>query len=207
MTTIRNMATTATAPRRRNAGAWVWSEIRWIRYSAITTMPLAKMAATLVVKRRSAPSASWGAPDSSVSPTTAKGGTRDRYRHPWERVGDVRSGEGNRADRARGQGRHEVDEPWGDPRCHLAVGGGDDGVSAKSPMIHANPTTTAAPTTTSRMLRRRFFASVSATASTIPRIGVISGATIMAPITVAVESLTTPAAAMTADGARAARIG
>jgi hypothetical protein len=40
--------------------------------------------------------------------------------------------------------------------------------------------------------------SASTTASTIPRIGVISGATIMAPITVAVESLTTPADAITA---------
>jgi hypothetical protein len=40
--------------------------------------------------------------------------------------------------------------------------------------------------------------SASTTDSTIPRIGVISGATIMAPITVAVESLTTPADAITA---------
>jgi hypothetical protein len=41
--------------------------------------------------------------------------------------------------------------------------------------------------------------SVSTTPSTTPRIGVISGAMIMAPITVAVESLTTSAVAITAD--------
>ena len=47
--------------------------------------------------------------------------------------------------------------------------------------------------------RRRFGPSVSTTPSTTPRIGVINGAMIMAPITVAVESLTTPAVAITAD--------
>ena len=40
---------------------------------------------------------------------------------------------------------------------------------------------------------------MSTTAKTMPRIGVISGATIMAPMTVAVASLTTPAEAMTAE--------
>jgi hypothetical protein len=40
------------------------------------------------------------------------------------------------------------------------------------------------------------------TPSTTPRIGVISGAMIMAPITVAVESLTTPAVAITADSSK-----
>ena len=40
------------------------------------------------------------------------------------------------------------------------------------------------------------------TPSTIPRIGVISGAMIMAPITVAVESLTTAAVAITPDSSR-----
>jgi len=52
---------------------------------------------------------------------------------------------------------------------------------------------------TSSRQRRRLAPSVSTTARTMPRIGVIRGATIMAPITVAVESLTTPADAITAD--------
>ena len=54
----------------------------------------------------------------------------------------------------------------------------------------------AAPPRTNRIDRTRFARSPSTTPSIVPRIGVISGATIMAPMTVAVESPTTPAAAM-----------
>ena len=53
------------------------------------------------------------------------------------------------------------------------------------------------PALTSICLRR-----ASTTASAVPRIGVISGATIIAPITVAVESATTPAEAITAASTR-----
>ena len=53
-----------------------------------------------------------------------------------------------------------------------------------------------APAMTRPMHRSRFLRSPRTTASIVPRIGVISGATIIAPMTVAVESPTTPAAAM-----------
>ena len=56
----------------------------------------------------------------------------------------------------------------------------------------------AAPASTSSNDRTRLVWSPSTVASIVPRIGVMSGATIMAPITVAVESATTPAEAMTA---------
>ncbi len=62
----------------------------------------------------------------------------------------------------------------------------------------------AAPASTSRIERIRLARSPSTTPSIVPRIGIISGATIIAPITVAVESATTPAEAMTE--ARASRI-
>ena len=48
--------------------------------------------------------------------------------------------------------------------------------------------TTTAPVTTNRIDRPKLARSASVIASTIPRIGVMSGATIIAPITVAVES-------------------
>src|SRR6516225_327057 len=51
--------------------------MRWTRWKAMTTMPLARMAATLVANSRNAPSDWWVAPDSRVSPTTAKGGTNE----------------------------------------------------------------------------------------------------------------------------------
>ena len=57
-------------------------------------------------------------------------------------------------------------------------------------------TTAAEPSTTSSTERPRFGPSRVTTESTVPRIGVISGATIIAPITVAVESASTPAVAM-----------
>src|ERR1039458_1506746 len=43
----------------------------------MTTMPLARMAATFVVNSMNAARDSRGAPDSRVSPTTARGGTRE----------------------------------------------------------------------------------------------------------------------------------
>ena len=52
------------------------------------------------------------------------------------------------------------------------------------------------PPATRRSERIRFDRSASATESMVPRIGVIRGATIMAPMTVAVESAAMPAAAM-----------
>jgi hypothetical protein len=72
------------------------------------------------------------------------------------------------------------------------------GNGTNRPSSQPSTTTAAAPATSSSRHRRRFPASASTTAGTIPRIGVISGATIIAPITVAVESLTTPADAITA---------
>jgi hypothetical protein len=69
------------------------------------------------------------------------------------------------------------------------------------PNRKASPTTSSAPPTTSATERARFCVSPMVTESTVPRIGVMSGATIIAPITVAVESPTIPAAAMTAESA------
>ena len=53
-----------------------------------------------------------------------------------------------------------------------------------------------APATTSPRHRSRLARLPMTTASMVPWIGIISGATIMAPMTVAVESATTPAEAM-----------
>lgn len=47
------------------------------------------IAATLVAKSSSAPKASEGAPDSSVSPTTASGGAGSGDRHPRQGVSDA----------------------------------------------------------------------------------------------------------------------
>jgi hypothetical protein len=63
-------------------------------------------------------------------------------------------------------------------------------------IIAAMATATSAPPATWRSDRIRFVRSASTTESIVPRIGVIKGATIMAPITVAVESAATPAAAI-----------
>ena len=75
---------------------------------------------------------------------------------------------------------------------------------ASAPIAHPIATTSAAPATTSSRETTRLRRSPITTLSTVPRIGVISGATIIAPMTVAVESATTPAEAMTA--ARVSRI-
>ena len=74
--------------------------------------------------------------------------------------------------------------------------------ATKVPTAHPIATTSAAPLTTSRSESARLRRSPMTTLSTVPRIGVIRGATIMAPMTVAVESATTPADAMTAARAR-----
>ena len=57
--------------------------------------------------------------------------------------------------------------------------------------------TAAAPASTRPTFLSTWRRSASTMASADPRIGVINGATIIAPITVAVESETTPALAMT----------
>ncbi len=62
-------------------------------------------------------------------------------------------------------------------------------------------TTTAAPVRAKRTERLVAFGSRLAMPSAMPMIGVDSGAMIIAPITVAVESASTPAVAMTAESA------
>jgi len=52
-----------TATGRRNAGPAAWPGTRPARYSAITTMPLARMATTLVANSNSAPRHWLGDPD------------------------------------------------------------------------------------------------------------------------------------------------
>ena len=55
------MMTTATG--RWKSASVAWPEARLVRYRAITTMPLARMAATFVANSNSAPRHSPGAPD------------------------------------------------------------------------------------------------------------------------------------------------
>jgi hypothetical protein len=64
------------------------------------------------------------------------------------------------------------------------------------PTSHPMAIAVSPPPATRRSERIRFDRSASATESMVPRIGVIRGATIMAPMTVAVESAAMPAAAM-----------
>ena len=81
--------------------------------------------------------------------------------------------------------------------CELVVE--SIGTAARWPNSQARKITAAAPARTMPTERSRLGLSARTMARTMPRIGVISGATIMAPMTVAVESLITPAVAITAD--------
>ena len=74
--------------------------------------------------------------------------------------------------------------------------------TCSTPMRYPIATTTSAPPNTSPTLCSRCLRSASTSASAVPRIGVINGATIIAPITVAVESATIPAEAMMAASTR-----
>ena len=73
------------------------------------------------------------------------------------------------------------------------------GSSTSRPSAKPIATTVAIPATTSRTPTTTWRRSARTSPTAVPRIGVISGATIIAPITVAVESATTPAPAITAD--------
>ena len=72
------------------------------------------------------------------------------------------------------------------------------GTGVNWPSSQPSATTAHAPVATSRNETARFRGFTVTVDRTMPRIGVISGATIIAPITVAVESMTTPAVAITA---------
>jgi hypothetical protein len=72
------------------------------------------------------------------------------------------------------------------------------GTGVNWPSSHPRATTAQAPETTSKNETLRFRVSAVTDERTMPRIGVINGATIIAPITVAVESVITPAVAITA---------
>jgi len=76
----------AMAPRYPKAGAVAWPETWWTRYKAMTTMPLARMAATFVVNSKSAARDWRGAPDSRVRPTTASGATKEMAKAPLART-------------------------------------------------------------------------------------------------------------------------
>ena len=71
--------------------------------------------------------------------------------------------------------------------------------TARAPSNHANATTPTAPATTSRNERQARLGSPITIAAVVARIGVIKGAMIIAPMTVAVESSITPFAAITVD--------
>jgi hypothetical protein len=79
------------------------------------------------------------------------------------------------------------------------------GTGVNWPSSHLRATTAQAPETTSKNETPRFRVSAVTDERTVPRTGVINGATISAPITVAVESVMTRAVAITA--ASNARIG
>ena len=127
---------------------------------------------------------------------------RDRDRDARESVGDIGSNQCERSDRARGQGGDEVDEVRADPSGRLWVGGGDDGLGYQQSEDeadrdhhgHAEDDQCDATQNPAGLAQHH--------GQRVPRIGVISGATIIGPMTVAVESATTPAPAMTAASTR-----
>ncbi|MNW52092.1 hypothetical protein D3C74_295990 [compost metagenome] len=77
-------------------------------------------------------------------------------------------------------------------------------IGTNSPTTYPVATTPAAPATTRSADEVRFLWSLRTIASAVPTMGVMRGATIMAPITVAVLSAATPADAMIA--ARISRV-
>ncbi len=131
----------------------------------------------------------------------------DGDRDAGQGVGDVGAHQRERADRARGQRGEQIDEAGADPGGHLAVGGEAVGGAATQPSSMPIATTARAPPSTSSTQRTTWRRAASTRARAVPRIGVISGATIIAPITVAVESPTTPALAMTAASTSSPRSG
>lgn len=175
------------------AGVAIW----YTRNSHITTMPVPRIDATLVPNRNSAPAASSHAPDSAVSPTTESGGTSEM----------AMATPGNVSEMSRRTSATEPTAPVASAATRSisfgltlpatwALVAATTGFEIPMPSRYPMRTAAAAPVTTRPMERNRLARSPSTTASIVPRMGVISGATIMAPMTVAVESPTTPAAAM-----------
>ena len=124
---------------------------------------------------------------------------RDGDRYTRQGVGDVGAGQRDRSDRARRERREKIDESRSNASRDLRVRRRNHFVRhqpADEPADRERPRPR--PSRRNRIDRPRLDRSANATASTIPRIGVMSGATIIAPITVAVESAVTPAAAITA---------
>ena len=169
------------------------------RKKSRTNVPVAMIAATLVENSRSAPSASPGASDSRVSPTTARGGTSEIAMATPGRVSDT--SERTRANApttpVASAAVRSMSLGLTRPATWVLVAA-TTSLTCTTPMRYPMATTTRAPPTTRPALCSRWVRSASTRARAVPRIGVIRGATIMAPITVAVESATTPAEAMMA---------
>ncbi len=162
-------------------------------------MPVATIAATFEANSSRAPSAWSGSPASSVSPTTVRGGTSEMAIATPGSVSETSA-----RTRAKAPTRPVASAPTRSMRSGLTREATSEFVAAttgsgtSSPSRKPTATTSAAPASTvvtPRTIRAR---SARTTARAVPRMGVISGATIMAPITVASESATIPEPAMIA---------
>ena len=162
-------------------------------------MPVATIAATFEPNSSSAPRAWRGSPASSVSPTTDSGGTSEMAMATPGRVSEMSVRTRAKAPTspvASAATRSMRSGVTREATCEFVAA--TTGSGTRSPRRWPRATTSAAPSRTVVTPRRMRARSARTTASAVPRIGVMSGATIIAPITVASESATTPAPAMIA---------
>ena len=164
----------------------------------MSTMPLARMAATFVVNSSNAPRAWRGrqTPGSGrLRPAAAPARSRWPPRASLSEISDRASATEPTAPVARAATKSTSRGVTRAATWLLVAATTGKGANRPSSQLSA---TTAAPPMMSSSRHRRRLLHRQYDASTIPRIGGISGATIIAPITVAAESLTTPADAITA---------
>ena len=160
--------------------------------------PATRMARKFVTNRSSAPSAESGSPLASMTPTTHRGGTSEMAMATPGRASDTLArltAKAPAAPDARATIRSIV---RGEVRAATWLF--DDSVTTSGlmrPMRKAVPMATTTPAATSRSERRRCPTSPVTTERADAMIGVIRGATIIAPMTTAVESVSTPPVAMT----------
>ena len=148
---------------------------------------------------RSAPAACAGAPDSKVNPTTANGGTSEIAIATPGKVSEMSDRTRANAPTAPVASAAIRSTRWGSTRCATwSLVAATSGTGASRPSRNPMATTRRAPARTMSRDRRALRWSARTMANAVPRIGVISGATIIAPMTVAVEFDVMPAVAITA---------
>ena len=161
---------------------------------AMTMVPTPKMAATFVTKSKRAPPAWFHWCAFKVSPTTARGGTNEMAMATPGSVSemsrrisamDPTAPVANAARRSMRRGSTR-DATW-------ALFWASTGPTTTAPSSQPMPMAAKAPAITRPTDLVRFFRSPRTAASMVPWMGTMRGATIMAPITVAVESPTMPA--------------